>query len=135
MTGTIWLVCGSRTFTDYDLMRRALDGLAERYGAPATIVNGAMMGADAMSSFWAYERKIDTDPFGAKWGQFGGAAGPIRNTAMADRLARLGVDRCMAFTDKPLLQSRGTRDMHGKAVKIIGASRVHHFQQVAEVTP
>ena len=126
---TCWIVCGSRTFDNYEVMKTHLDALADQCGAPTVIVNGAMAGADALSSFWAYERKINTLAYGAMWGTYGGSAGPRRNADMAQQLsADSGRDLCAAFTDKPLAMSRGTKDMVGKATAILGGKRVFVFE-------
>lgn len=127
---TCWIVCGSRTFTDYEMMKTYLDALADEYGPPTVLVNGAMAGADALSSYWAYERKINTLAYGAMWGTYGGSAGPRRNADMAQQLsADSGRDICAAFTDKPLATSRGTKDMVGKATAILGGKRVFVFEE------
>lgn len=132
---TAWLVCGSRTFSDYRMMSTHLDALVAERGAPTVLVNGAMMGADALSSYWAYERKIDTLAYGAMWGRYGGSAGPRRNSDMAQQLDGAGGrDICVAFIDKPLGASRGTKDMVGKATAILGRDRVFIFEST-EATP
>lgn len=105
---TRWLVCGSRTFDDYTLMVRTLTDLANVHGAPVVIINGGMDGADSLSSFYAYEAKIDTECYGAEWGRYGSAAGPRRNERM---LAEGRPDLVIAFIDKPLPLSRGTKNM------------------------
>lgn len=104
------LVCGSRDFDDYERMRGVLDMLNPR---PTLIVNGGMSGADALSSFYAYERKINTLCYGAQWGTHGSSAGPRRNQTMLQQLTPK--DIVVAFLSKPLERSRGTAHMVGIA--------------------
>lgn len=75
------VVTGGRDFDDRDLVFRVLDEIHKE--TPITLIrNGGMTGADALSSRWAYERQVDTDCVGARWGTYGKRAGPIRNAAM-----------------------------------------------------
>lgn len=101
MTNLRLLVCGSRFFDNYNLMKTVLNGLPDR---PEVVINGGMRGADALSSYWAYENKIDTICEGAKWGRFGSRAGPIRNKLM---LFGHKPTLVVAFYDKPPSHSRG----------------------------
>ncbi len=74
----IVVVTGGRDFDDRDLLFRTLDRIHDE--TPITLIsNGGMTGADALSSRWAYERKVDTVCVGALWGKYGSKAGPIRN--------------------------------------------------------
>ncbi len=109
------LVCGSRDYADYDRMKGVLDMVQPR---PTIIVNGAMSGADALSSFYAYERKINTLCYGAMWGTHGSSAGPRRNQDMLNQLTT--DDLVVAFLSKPLSLSRGTAHM----VRIAGEAGV-----------
>lgn len=75
------LVTGGRDYDNRPQLYRQLDAI-HADELITCIVNGGMTGADALSSRWAYDRKVDTECYGAKWGQYGGRAGPIRNAAM-----------------------------------------------------
>lgn len=77
----IVVVTGGRDFDDYAVLKARLDVLhiARRI---TVIRNGGMTGADALSSYWAYERKVDCECFGPKWRTFDYAAGPFRNHHM-----------------------------------------------------
>lgn len=80
-------ITGGRDFKDQQLLRTVLNALhAQR--TITVIRNGGMTGADALSSRWAYEKKVDTECYGADWHSFGSAAGPLRNGQM---LAGTGV--------------------------------------------
>ena len=103
-----FLVCGSRTFDNYELLDAELLAASVIHGEPTLIINGGMTGADALSSFWAYENDINTLCFGAQWGDHKSAAGPIRNAQMLDEGKP---DVVFAFYDKPRSSSRGTANM------------------------
>lgn len=96
----IVLVTGSRDFADYPTLSRTLDTLADIYGV-TEIWNGAAPGADALASRWAYERKVNVRAFGARWGDLGSKAGPVRNLEMLDA----GPEYVVGF---PLSSSKGT---------------------------
>ena len=102
-------VCGSRTFDNYEAMKRLLDFCLETNGEPELIVHGGAHGADSLASRYGYERQIDLHIEGAKWGSFGKAAGRARNARMVSML--MPHDKVFAFVDKPLAQSRGTNHM------------------------
>ena len=99
------LVCGSRTFKDYELMTARLQEVAPQ---ATTVITGGMAGADALAAYWAYQFKIDTECYGAKWGAQGNSAGPIRNQRMLDEGKP---DLVVAFYDKARTRSRGTAHM------------------------
>lgn len=74
------VVTGGRDFDDRALLFATLDGIHDGNRGPIALIrNGGMTGADALSSRWAYERLVDTECVGAKWGELGKRAGPIRN--------------------------------------------------------
>lgn len=86
------VITGGRDYDDRERLFAALDNIHAH--TPITLIrNGGMTGADALSSRWAYERKVDTECVGALWGQYGGKAGPIRNT----RMLGMGTDLLVAF--------------------------------------
>ena len=113
MTDYVLCVSGSRDFDDYKYLSDSLDLILADHGRPRVIMHGAAPGADALASHYAYENKIDVDPYGAKWGSYGSGAGPIRNQLMA--LLLYPGDMLAAF---PLPGSRGTRDMVSKVNKL-----------------
>lgn len=115
------LCTGSRTWTDYDAVTRALD--AVEFGARAghysglTVVHGAAPGADMLADRWVRWRRsqgwaVAVERHPADWSGRGKAAGPERNLAMVKR----GADVCVAFI-APCKSSRCRRpkphDSHG----------------------
>lgn len=77
------LVCGGRDYADYTHVKKVLDRLHKKTPI-SLIINGQYRGADAMSSLWAAERKVDCHEYPADWIKHGRAAGPIRNQQMLD---------------------------------------------------
>lgn len=80
----------------------------------STIFSGGAPGADTIVERWT-ENQPDVNfvKFEADWKRHGKAAGPIRNRAMVDQaIASFGVENVvvLAFVNKPLLASRGTRN-------------------------
>lgn len=95
----IVVITGGRDFDDRDLLYEALDKIHAE--TPITVIrNGGMTGADALSSRWAYDRKVDTQCIGAQWRRYGSSAGPRRNIDMLN----LATDLVVAFPG-----GRGTR--------------------------
>lgn len=123
----IVLICGSRDWTDRDVIRRELEQLP----AGTTIIHGdcgrdaqgrylwgqddhlAVRGADKLAGAIARELGFEVRAFPPpEWvaGNFVGSAGPKRNTRMLQERP----DLCLAFT-RDLRSSRGTADMCRKA--------------------
>ena len=119
------LVCGSRTWTDYESIANRLKQLAEECEARDRIVVaadelisfvvivGGAKGVDTLAEEWA-ERNfvyfdghplLDCVRFPADWAKYGKAAGPIRNRQM---LTEGRPDLVLAFWDG---KSRGTANM------------------------
>lgn len=90
------MVTGGRTYTNKDLVWRAMDRqLGEQ---PLLVLHGDAPGADALVEAWINARKAEGHPvegkkFLAKWGQYGPAGGPIRNKLMVSE----GPEVCIAF--------------------------------------
>mgnify|MGYP000925200024 CR=1 FL=1 len=83
----IIVVTGGRNFNDSTALYAALDALNETSGDHIEeIWNGGMTGADALSSRWAYDRKVNTVCVGARWGDLGPKAGPTRNVEMLTKV-------------------------------------------------
>lgn len=87
------IVCGSREWTDYEMIDRVLSGYAHQN--PVTVVHGGARGADALAGLWARNNGVPEVVFPADWKGSGKAAGPLRNKQM---LAS-GADRVLAFKD------------------------------------
>jgi hypothetical protein len=85
------VVSGSRDFTDYDVL---LDAIAESNFEITEIVSGACLnedygnayskGVDGLGERYAHENKIPVKYFPADWKTHGRAAGPYRNSQMAE---------------------------------------------------
>lgn len=112
------LVCGSRDFADSDVVSDFLSGVAWRVrssNGTLTLMQGGAKGADALADEWAsYESGYDTErlQFDADWSRYGKLAGPLRNQRMLDEGKP---DLVVAFVNKPLDESKGTKHMVGLA--------------------
>jgi len=98
------LVCGGRSYSDWQTVYDALDAL------PVTmVVQGGAGGADALAKDWANSRLRPVMTYHAEWEKHGKAAGPIRNQEMLDDAKP---DMVLAFAG-----GRGTADMIRRAEK------------------
>jgi hypothetical protein len=100
------LVCGSRHFQDYELLKRTLDAYTI-----TSIVEGEARGADLLGRRYGEENGLPVYRFPADWNQYGRRAGPIRNAQMV-REGR--PDMVIAFLAP---NSRGTQNMIDQATK------------------
>ena len=104
------IVAGTRTLTDYNLVKRHLDYIASQIGKDnLLIVSGGAKGADALGELYARQNGIELKKFPAEWNKYGKKAGPIRNAQMADFGHGL-----LAFWDG---KSPGTKNMIDLAKK------------------
>lgn len=80
------LVCGSRDWTDRQIVFAVLDGLVTGMGddPELVLIHGACRGADLIAADWAQAWHHDIEAFSADWDKHGKAAGPIRNQQMLD---------------------------------------------------
>lgn len=114
------LVCGSRTFADYEFLKRILDLIkaekliAKAEGKTFMVIQGEAPGADSMGKQWAGENNLYCECYPADWKQYGKRAGYLRNQQMLDEGKP---DIVVAFVDKPLEESRGTNMMVNLAKK------------------
>lgn len=99
------IIAGTRTFSDYELLRTTCNNLLSEKQRTHTIVviSGTARGADQLGERYAKERGFQLQRFPADWERNGKAAGYIRNAKMADN-----ADALIAFWDG---QSRGTKNM------------------------
>lgn len=67
------------------------------------VVSGGANGADTLAEIYASDLGLKLTVFPADWEKHGRAAGPKRNTEIANY-----ADECIAFINKPLHQSKGT---------------------------
>jgi hypothetical protein len=111
------LICGSRDWTDKELIKSMIPRDAE------VVIHGAARGADVLAGECAKELGIPVIEFPAKWSQYGLSAGPKRNQQMLDEGKPTEV---IAFSDH-LQTSRGTSDMIRRAEKAnIRVTKVRH---------
>ena len=103
------LVCGGRTYGDWETVRRELDHLhlSTLWEGPITcVIHGGARGADSLAHRWAKERSIPIERYPADWSR-GLRGGPERNA----RMLREGrPDLVVAFPG-----NKGTADMVGRA--------------------
>lgn len=121
------IIAGSRNFSDYLLLKKNLDKyLSNVKKEDVEIVSGSASGADKLGEKYAAERGYKITSFPADWKQYGRAAGPIRNSLMADYATD-----CICFWDG---QSKGTKwmiDLCAKknvSCKVILTNRYHRIK-------
>jgi len=108
------IACGSRTFSDSDVIDNVLLGFACQawaWNETFVLIQGGAKGADKLADEWAACENgysVERLQFDAKWDEHGKAAGPIRNGRMLDEGRP---DLVIAFVDKPLAESKGTAHM------------------------
>jgi hypothetical protein len=103
------IIAGSRTFTNYNLLKKHVDILRNKYNI-TEIISGCAKGADTLGEIYAELNNIPVKKFPADWDKHGKAAGPIRNKQMAYYGNIL-----IAFKDKE--NSIGTNNMIQQAEK------------------
>lgn len=72
-------VVGSRSFSDYELMKRELDKIPQK---GLTIVSGGAKGADSLAEKYASENNLKLVVHKPDWTTYGRGAGMIRNTTI-----------------------------------------------------
>lgn len=77
------IIAGTRTFDDYELLRRHTDYLLSNIKDEIEIVSGHARGADSLGERYAKERGFQLKLFPADWERYGKTAGFRRNTQMA----------------------------------------------------
>ena len=102
------LVCGGRDYADIEKVYETLSGLhtGPTDDCVSVVIQGGAHGADALARSWARDNAVHHAEVVALWGEFGKAAGPMRNCAML----LLDPDLVVAFPG-----GRGTADMVRKA--------------------
>lgn len=109
-------VVGSRTFNDYELVKKTLDQL-HKIEPITLIVSGGAKGVDSFGEQWAKENNIETLIFLPDWKKFGKSAGFKRNVDIVSN-----AEAVIAFWDGV---SHGTQHditlakEQGKKLKII----------------
>jgi hypothetical protein len=72
------IIAGSRGFTDYDSLCKAMKNIE-----PTAIISGTAVGADQLGERWAIEHNIELIKMPANWSAYGKSAGMERNGRMA----------------------------------------------------
>lgn len=109
------IVAGSRDIVDQIFIESVLDGIRIHRNIES-VVCGMARGPDTIGKEWAIKHSIHVDYFPADWENHKQAAGPIRNSKMAEY-----ADALIAFWDG---KSSGTRDMIKKMEKLNKEVRV-----------
>lgn len=99
------LVCGSRTFTNWELMNCTLNEANQR-SEVSRVIHGGAAGADRMGGRWGKLMALDVLEVLPQWGKYGISAGYKRNITMLDMLEMEMLDEVVAFWDG---ESRGTK--------------------------
>jgi hypothetical protein len=98
------IVAGSRHIDDYSKVEKAI----KDSGFDVTeVVSGCAYGVDTLGERWAEEHKVPVKHFVAYWRDYGNAAGPMRNAAMANY-----ADALVLVWDG---MSRGSKNMLARA--------------------
>jgi hypothetical protein len=100
------IVAGSRTFTNYDLLKRKLNYYTTPIGKLIVLCGGAI-GADVLGQKWAEYYWIDRQFYKPDYKTHGKIAPLVRNTEMAEN-----ADMLICFWDG---KSSGSKDMIEKA--------------------
>ena len=97
------IIAGSRTFSDYKLLATTCDHMLQNQEDVEIVSGKEPKGADKLGELYAEEHGYNVEEFIPFWAQFGDAAGPIRNKAMAEY-----ADALICFWDG---QSKGSLNM------------------------
>jgi predicted Rossmann fold nucleotide-binding protein DprA/Smf involved in DNA uptake len=109
-------VVGSRSFNDYELLKKYLDRL-HSIKPIECIVSGGANGADTLGEQWAKDNGIKRDIYRPNWKKYGKKAGFLRNLSIISKS-----DAIVAFWDGISKGTKHTIDesrKQGKRVKII----------------
>lgn len=97
------IVAGSRSFSDYLLLKEKLNYFLKNVQTPVEIVSGMAKGADKLGEQYAKEMGYAIKQFPADWDRYGKKAGYVRNRQMAEYGTH-----CVCFWDG---KSHGTKIM------------------------
>lgn len=100
------LVCGSRSFTDYELLEWKLEQVTFKWEDVKVVHGACRQGADLLAEKWAEANWYDRQHFPADWHGRGRGAGMRRNTTMVEAVLAEG-GYMVAFWDG---SSPGTAD-------------------------
>jgi|SRR5688500_10532028 len=97
------IVSGSRTITDYEAVKHAIES-SPWFGRIDTVYVGDAKGVDALALRWCKENGITYRIFRANWSFYGRGAGPERNADMINA----GAEALIAIYEG---DSKGTMNM------------------------
>lgn len=101
------IIAGTRTFTDYRLLRKVLSETAGDIDkSTIEIISGGAKGADRLGELFAERNGLKLTVIPAEWDKYGRSAGYKRNLKMAEYAEPDGM--LIAFWDE---ESRGTKLM------------------------
>ena len=119
------LIVGSRSFIDYDKLKKSLDKLLiGKINKNIIIVSGGAKGADALAERYAKEKGYQLYVFPAEW-EKGKFAGYERNEKMHKYISTKKDKGCVAFWDG---KSKGTEHSFYLAKKYNNSLRVITFK-------
>lgn len=98
------IIAGSRTITDSS---KLIEAIEQSHFEITKVLCGGAHGVDRLGELYALDHDIPIQYFLANWEEYGKAAGPIRNTEMAEN-----ADALILIWDGA---SRGSADMLKKA--------------------
>jgi YspA, cpYpsA-related SLOG family len=120
------LVTGSRTWTDYSVIRDTLYMAFLQLGGqaePITLVHGGAKGADMMAGeIWSRNSGMPVEVHRAMWEIWGKKAGRNRNEVMVS----LGADLCLAF-----IKDSSAGASHCAAIAEAASIPVRYFREVS----
>lgn len=131
------IICGTRTFDDYEYFRKRVDRFTFWFDAVRVIIGShgqrvernfkdEWIGADALGKRWAEWNWWPYLTFWADWKQIGKRAGPLRNTQMATEFAPDAW--CVAFWDG---KSPGTASMINEFLRYNDRKRLRVYRYSA----
>lgn len=124
------IVAGSRTITDYEIVRKTINEARQNGLEISAIIEGGASGVDALAARYAEEHGIKHIRVPADWGRYRQGAGRKRNELMAE----MG-DALIAIWDG---KSQGTRHMIECADKkglVVQVLTVHYKDKDGVVRP
>lgn len=125
------IIAGSRTFKDYELLKRKCDHILKNIKVTEIVSGGQVSirkrdnykyGADYLGELYAKEKNIPIKQFHADWDNLGKSAGPMRNEYMGSYVTSGGA--VIVFWDG---WSKGTANMIAVAHKLELPLRVIRF--------
>jgi hypothetical protein len=79
------IICGTRYFSDYDLLKTKCDQLLiNQKNNGITVISGRAKGADSLGEKYAIENGFEILKYPADWDRYGKSAGYKRNQQMAE---------------------------------------------------